>query len=65
MQVEEFGNAGSPVNLTIRNPVYAAVYDPYLSYVKTGSPDVHGVAFWQWVYSKGLNASYADASYAL
>lgn len=66
-QVEEFGNGAykSPPDLAIQNPVYKAVYDPYLSYLKTGQPDVHGVAFWQWVFSPGLNASYSDSIYAL
>jgi len=65
--VEEFGNGAykSPPDLAIQNPVYKAVYDPYLSYLKTGQPDVHGVAFWQWVFSPGLNASYSDSIYAL
>jgi hypothetical protein len=66
-QVEEFGNSASksPPDLSIRNPIYKAVYDPYLSYLSTGTPDVHGVAFWQWVYSPGLNISYSDSSYAV
>ena len=52
-------------NVTIREPIFRSVYTPYNSSVKTGEPNLRGVAFWQWVYSPGLNVSYSDASYAV
>ena len=67
MQIEEFGNSAQNAtpNATIRDPIFKSVYTPYETSLKTGSPDVRGVAFWQWVYSNGLNISYSDASYAV
>ena len=67
LQVEEFGNSAQNAvpNTTIRDAIFKSVYTPYESSINTGEPNLRGVAFWQWVYSAGLNISYSDASYAV
>lgn len=66
-QIEEFGNSAQAAtpNATIRDSIFRAVYTPFQDAIKTGEPNVRGAAFWQWVYSAGLNISYSDASYAV
>lgn len=67
VQIEEFGNSAQSAtpDAAVRDSIFGAVYDAYKSSLESGQPDVKGVAFWQWVYSPGLNVSYSDASYAV
>lgn len=65
MQIEEFGNNAGPngPDSSVREPIFKAVYQPYINALDNDTFDLRGVAFWQWEFAKNLDPAAVEKGY--